>query len=212
MLHVFVDEPGDQGFNFEKGASRYFIIGFAFFPTTDYKNGVDAVKQQIAGYSGKVPKHLHFNKSSTKVRIELLKTMVGKGGRFGYIYEDKGHIYEYLRENPKINYNYNQMVYYLIENLIKKERVQDNMTIYISQRSSSKNIKKGLSRYLSSQANRLLVPYQLYPRFVKPYNSRGADCADFVCGSVRRLIEKKDQQYYDIIKNNIIIEKELFKR
>ena len=88
MLNVFIDESGDQGFNFEKGSSKHFLIGFAFFPTTDYKRCVDSVKQGIGARCGKAPKHLHFNSSRDAEKKELLHKMVAVGGKFGYIYED----------------------------------------------------------------------------------------------------------------------------
>lgn len=112
MLNIFIDEAGDQGFSFEKGSSRYFIIGFAYFPTTGYKDCVDSVKREITEKGGKEPQHLHFNKSSINIRKELLKRMVEAKGKFGYIHEDKKKIYDYLRVNHNMNYNYNQMVYY----------------------------------------------------------------------------------------------------
>jgi|SRR5271157_1286975 len=80
MLNVFIDESGDQGFNFEKGSSKHFLIGFAFFPTTDYKRCVDSVKQGIGARCGKAPKHLHFNSSRDAEKKELLHKMVAVGG------------------------------------------------------------------------------------------------------------------------------------
>jgi len=132
--------------------------------------------------------HLHFNKSSIEVRKDLLSGMVEKRGRFGYIYEDKQRVYDYLRNHPNINYNYNQMVYYLIENLIIRKDVSEDIVVFISQRSSDKRVKKGLSLYLSNQLNKTLHPHRVYPTFVKPHSSRGADCADFVCGSIYKMI------------------------
>ncbi len=212
MLNIFIDEAGDQGFSFEKGSSRYFIIGFAYFPTTGYKDCVDSVKREITEKGGKEPQHLHFNKSSINIRKELLKRMVEAKGKFGYIHEDKKKIYDYLRVNHNMNYNYNQMVYYLIDTLIENERIYEDIAVFISQRSSDKRIKKGIATYLSTQINKTLDPHRLYPKFVKPHSSRGADCADFVSGSVYKMIEKNDSQYYEIIKNNIVVAKELFKK
>lgn len=212
MLNIFIDEAGDQGFSFEKGSSRYFVIGFAYFPTTEYKGCVDSVKKEITERGGKAPQHLHFNKSSIDVRIELLKRIVEKRGKFGYIYEDKMRVYDYLRINHNINYNYNQMVYYLIDTLIKSENVCEDIAVFISQRSSDKRVKRGIATYLSTQTNKILNPHKLYPKFVKPHSSRGADCADFVSGSIYKMVEKNDPQYYEIIKDNIVVAKELFKR
>jgi hypothetical protein len=211
MLNVFIDEAGDQGFNFEDGSSKHFLIGFAFFPTTRYKECVDSVKQGIAARCGKPPEHLHFKASKKADRKDLLHKMVEVGGKFGYIYEQKEKVYEYLRKHPKVHYNYNQMACYLLESLIKKERVNENIYLFISQRSSDKDIKKGLATYLSTRIDRIIKPNRLYPGFVKPYNSGGADCADFVCSSVYRMIEKGDSQYYEIIKKNTIVSRELFK-
>jgi len=211
MLNVFIDESGDQGFNFERGSSKHFLIGFAFFPTTDYKKCVDSVKQGIGARCGKAPKHLHFNSSRDAEKKELLRKMVAVGGKFGYIYEDKENVFEYLRGHPNIHYNYNQMMCYLLESLVRRERINEDVAVFISQRSSDKDIKRGLATYLSTRIDKIIAPNRLYPGFVKPYSSRGADCADFVCSSVYRMIEKGDSQYYEVIKSNIIVGRQLFK-
>ncbi len=203
---------GTRGLILRKALLSNFLIGFAFFPTTDYKRCVDSVKQGIGTRCGKAPKHLHFNSSRDAEKRELLHKMVAVGGKFGYIYEDKEKVFEYLRGHPNIHYNYNQMTCYLLESLVRRERVNEDVAVFISQRSSDKDIKRGLATYISTQINKIIEPNKLYPGFVKPYSSRGADCADFVCSSVYRMIEKGDSQYYEIIKRNTIVARKLFKR
>lgn len=209
MLHIFVDESGDPGF--KTGSSRYFLMGFAFFPTENYKSSIDYVKNDIRSRSGKVPKEIKFNKSSHEVRIQLLQKLVENNGQFGYIYINKIKIFEYLRKHPEINYIYNQMIFYLIENLIEQEQIRDHITLYIDQRSKNKDIKKNISTYLKRQIDPILSPYRLHARFERSHNSRGVQCADCICGGVHRMFEKNERQYFDIFRNNIIIRRELFR-
>ena len=209
MLHIFVDESGDPGF--KTGSSRYFLMGFAFFPTESYKKSIDYIKNDISLRTGKAPREIKFNKSSHEVRIQLLQRLAENSGQFGYIYVNKSKIYDYLRGHPEINYIYNQMIFYLIENLIEQEQIRDHITLYIDQRSKNKDIKKNISTYLKRQIDPILSPHRLYARFEKSHNSRGVQCADCICGSVRRMIADEDHQYFDIIKHNIIIRRELFR-
>ena len=211
MLHVFVDEVGDFGFNFERHSSRHFLIGFAFFPDEDYKQSVEAVKDTIQTISGKRPRELKFRSSSQRIREELLNRLVEDGGRFGYIYVKKPKIYARLRNHPEINYFYNQMLNYLIENLIKQERAHRDIIVYVDQRSSNKEIKKDLSTYLPRNINPILKGKRLYVRYERSHNSRGIQCADFVCGSAFRKIERNDDRYFEILKDSVIVKRELFR-
>lgn len=211
MLHIFIDESGDPGFKLGAGSSQYFLIGFAYFPSENYKISIDFIKENIKSKTGTAPKEIKFNKSSHEVRMLLLQQLAENNGRFGYIYVNKLKIYEYLRGHPEINYIYNQMIFYLIENLIEQEQIRDHITLYLDQRSKNKDIKKNISTYLKRQIDPILSPYRLYARFEKSHNSRGVQCADCVCGSIRRMIEENDCKYFDIVKHNIIIQKELFR-
>lgn len=209
MLHIFIDESGDPGF--KSGASKYFLMGFAFFPTENYKKSIDNVKNNIQTKTGKAPKEIKFNKSSHEIRIQLLNRLVDNNGNFGYIYVDKERIYEYLRGHPEINYIYNQMIFYLIENLVDQEQIRDHITLYIDQRSKNKDIKKNISTYLKRQIDPVLSPYRLHARFEKSHNSRGIQCADCICGSIHRMIERNERAYFDLIRHKIIVRRELFR-
>ena len=209
MLHIFIDESGDPGF--KSGSSKYFLMGFASFPTENYKKSIDHIKNDIQTKTGKAPKEIKFNKSNHEIRIQLLNHLVDNNGSFGYIYVDKMRIYEYLRGHPEINYIYNQMIFYLIENLVDQAQIRDHVTLYIDQRSKNKNIKKNISTYLKRQIDPILSPYRLHARFEKSHNSRGVQCADCICGSIHRMIERNERTYFDLIKHNIIIRRELFR-
>jgi hypothetical protein len=58
MLHIFIDESGDPGFN--SGSSKYFLIGFAYFPNENYKRSIDNIKKCIQTKTGKFPKEIKF--------------------------------------------------------------------------------------------------------------------------------------------------------
>lgn len=209
MLHIFIDESGDPGF--KPGSSKYFLMGFAFFPTKNYKNSIDTIKYTIQSRTGKSPKEIKFNKSSHEMRVLLLQKLVDNNGKFGYIYVDKIKIYDYLRYHPEINYIYNQMIFYLIENLIEREQMRDNITLYIDQRSKNKEIKKNISTYLKRQIDPILSPHRLHARFERSHNSRGVQCADCICGSIHKMIERNENPYFELIKDNILIKRELFR-
>jgi hypothetical protein len=213
-MYIFVDEAGDLGFQFHKASSTYFTIGCAHFPTTSYKNCVDLVKDTIVqdrGGRGEAPKELKFSRSSKRYRRDFLSQLVGVAGRFAFIYVDKRKIYPHLRESANINYVYNQMVCYLLENVIKSATVDENVRVYMDRRSSNPEIIKDIDRYLPQRLNWRISPYKLKVIFERSHHSRGVQCADLICGSAFKKIERGDDRYYNIIKSNLILEKELFK-
>ncbi len=213
-MYIFIDEAGDLGFQFHKASSTHFVIGCAQFPTTSYKNCVDRVKDSIVtarGGGGEAPKELKFSRTAKRYRPDFLSQLVDVGGRFGIIYVDKRKVYPHLRESSKINYVYNQMVCYLLENVIKNATVEENIRVYMDRRSSNKEIMKDVDSYLPQQLNWRVSPYKLKIILERSHNSRGIQCADFICGSAYKNIERGDDRYYNIIKSNIILEKELFR-
>jgi hypothetical protein len=202
MLHIFVDESGVPG------ASENLVIGFAFFADMNYKICVDAIKLKIKASKGDEPKELHFHKMHPVIRKEFLSRLVELDGKFGYIHVTKAKLNENFKKHPDNNLMYNLVLFYLIENLVNKGYSDDNITVYVDQRSSNKDIKRGLSRYLPMKINPLLGTKRLYVRWEKSHNSRGIQCADSICGGANRKIEKGDNQYYDIIKKNCIVARE----
>jgi hypothetical protein len=207
MLHIFVDEAGVPGI------TTNFIIGFAFFPDENYKICVDNTKSKIKMLKGKEPKELHFHDTSPEIKMEFLAELAKLGGRFGYIHVQKERIKEEFQKHPDNNLMYNLILFYLIENLIKKGYSEDHITLYVDQRSTDRAIKRDLAKYLPMKINPLLNNKRLYVKWEKSHNSRGIQCADFICGSVYRRFEKSDGRYYDIIKANFIITRDhLFRK
>ena len=170
---------------------------------------MDSIKAEIKSRCGRTPKELKFNSAEDDIRKSFLNLLVEAGGKFGYVYVNKKSIYTHLRTHPEINFTYNQLVYYLLENLIKNERIKEHITVYIDQRSNQRDIKKDLAAYIKSNIDRLLEPKQIYLRFERSHNSRGIQCADFVCGSAYDFRHEKRPDYYDIIKNEFVVKKDL---
>jgi hypothetical protein len=202
MLHVFVDESGVPG------ETSNFVIGFAFFPDTNYKPCVDIIKNKIKILKRKKIRELHFHDMGPEIKEDFLRLLIDVGGKFGYIHVKKDKINQEFRGYPNNNLMYNLILYYLIENLVKSGYTGDHITVYVDQRSDNRIIKRGLATYLPMKINPLLNGWRLYVRWEKSHNSRGIQCADSVCGSVYRKFTKEDYRYYDIIKSNLIVKRE----
>jgi hypothetical protein len=194
-----VDEAGIPG------TTSNFVIGFAFFPDKNYKLCVDTIKSKIKEMKGKDPKELHFHDMWPEIKMEFLADMTELNGKFGYIHVQKEKINSGFQNHPDNNLIYNLMLFYLIENLVIGGYSDDHITVYVDQRSTNREIKRDLARYLPMKVNPLLDNRRLYVKWERSHNSRGIQCADSICGSVYRRFEKGDSRYYDIIKSNFVV-------
>lgn len=202
MLHIFVDEAGVPG------TTSNFVIGFAFFPDMNYKICVDDTKSKIRAVKRKEPKELHFHDMGPEIKMDFLANLVDLGGNFGYIHVQKEKIREEFRTHPDNNLIYNLILFYLMENLVKSGYRDDHITVYVDQRSTNKDIKRDLTKYLPTKINPLLNCTRLHVKWERSHNSRGIQCADSICGSIYRRFEKNDTRYYDIIKPNFVVSRD----
>ncbi|WP_422286884.1 DUF3800 domain-containing protein [Methanothrix sp.] len=58
---------------------------------------------------------------------------------------------------------------------------------------------------------RFLQVHQCHSEQHGSHNSRGVQCADCICGSIHRILERDESVYFDLIRQNIIICRELFR-
>jgi hypothetical protein len=212
-VFIFIDEAGELGFG--PKSCRNLVLGFASFPDTTYKQCVDTVKDVVKQRVGRPPKELKFNKAESNIRYALLGHMMNCNGKFGYIYVDKSKIHSHLRPHPQINFTYNQMVFWLVENIVynaKLDKQNVDLVIHIDQRSKKKEINNKLTTYVTQNINPIIHPNRVYINPEKSHKSRGLQCADFVCGSVYQRVENNDNSYFDTIRKNMVVRRQLFRR
>ncbi|MEE8402907.1 MAG: DUF3800 domain-containing protein [Candidatus Hydrothermarchaeaceae archaeon] len=208
-MYAFLDESGDLGFSFSKGSSRYFII--TILKTRDEIGIKRCLKKIRKKKLKKQLKHLpefKGNNCTPKIRKEILKCLQELNIEINCIIVDKNKVFSELRDMKFKLYNYvaanvlpgaltrTRTIYLVADKLTGKKIIRDDFDSYIRWQIEKRSFYPKVDIKISHFDSK---------------NSPGLQACDVVCWSVFRKYESGDDSYYNIIKNKIKREKELFK-
>lgn len=207
MVYVYLDESGDLGFNFERGSSRYLLIGLLI---TDRKYKADRclkkIRRRKLKKTIKQMPEIKFNNSNRWLRRKVLHCIRDFDPDIAYIIMKKENVYEHLRSYPSSTRLYNYVATILLENVVPNYR--GPIEIVIDKRDGSRYIQENFEDYIRDKLN--------YPslRIVHKDSKedRGLQAVDFICGAIFRYYNSNDDSYYSIIQDCLIAEIKLFPR
>ena len=210
-MYIYLDESGDLGFN-EK-SSKYFVI--AVLATNDSK----AIETALQKYRKKLrnsPKkkrnlgEYKFNKAPDKVKTDLLNIINLKKVELGYVFVDKVHVYQKLRE--KRNELYTYMCRTLLDKfLVVSSLSNDSKIDLIVDRQFAKKHRENFNNYLDWKIKELVELKMLNIFHKDSQQELCLQAVDFVCGATYRCYNLDDPKYFEIIKKKIIIKHEMWK-
>ncbi len=219
--HIFIDESGDAGFtlnkNSDKNSTTHFVVGAAIFPWRNWERCTQKLKTVFPSKKATKPhKEMKFFGTNPEIIKRSLEQIVRHKGTFNYVYVDKEKIKDDCKNlmTPlqigkfKERSVYDKMVLKLIKDIVKSDERRHTIA-YIHRIPRKRTQQQAVLTYLKDDINKLLYPFTLSADNYRSEDIFGIQCADVICGSVRYKLEQKDDQFYEIIKNNIIIEKEL---
>ena len=212
MPHIFVDETG----HFEKcNDEKYFII--ASFTVGDPAR---TKKRFLSWFVKRFPRKMRHNqeikfsdKMDIGLRLKTLKLIASLDVRIQYTYLKKQNIpIEYLKDDKiKTGHLYTQIVGNLLEMYMPINDLE--FRIFCDQR-KLKGLKQSDFRdmlkthLLPSLPNKVLFQCEMQDSKQNP----NIQIADWINGALAAYLEDKPngQDYFNILKNNIIDSKELF--
>lgn len=206
-----MDESGDLGFDKNKKNSNYFII--TFLAVEDKKKIEKAVKKVHQMLRKKVKKFsggmLHAYKERPATRKRLLKYISNFQPSIMTICLNKQLVYTKLQNEKHVLYNYVTNI--LLDRIFRKKLLlsSTNIELIAAKRETNKFLNENFSSYLSKQAiqkhNRLLTV-----SIKSPAQEKGLQAVDFVSWAIFNKYERKNTEYYKIIKTSIVEENMLF--
>ncbi len=206
MAFIFLDESGDLGFDFTKNkTSKFFVISFLFVKNKDSVERV--VKKIFKSFTVLERKFhhgcLHCHKETPKVRSQLLNLLNEKDVSIMSIYLNKKKVYTKFHDEKHILYNYVTNI--LIDRIYTKKLISTEEKIHLvaSRRETNKFLNKNFKDYLESRINekhKLSINIEIKA----PHEEKCLQVADFVCWSIFRKIEHRDESYYNLIKQKIV--------
>jgi len=212
MPYIFLDESGDLGFDFKKKrTSRFFIVTFLF--VSDSKRTLEkVVKKTHAELSHAIRRKigvLHAVNEKSITRQRLLERIAQKNCLIMTIYLDKKKVYSKLRDEKAVLYNYVTNI--LLDRIYSKKIIPCDRPIELiaSRRETNKFLNQNFKEYLDRQVK---VKHRgLMTILIKtPAQEKCLQAVDFVSLAIFRKYEYGDPAYYDIVKEKIVEESQLF--
>lgn len=211
MTYIFLDESGDLGFDKNKKSSEYFIITIlAIEDKKKLEKIVKKVHRNLRKNTKKLPGGmLHAYKERPITRKRLLTYISTIKPHIMTICLNKKRVYTKMHNEKHILYNYVTNI--LLDRVFRKKLLSSvrNINLIAAKRETSKFLNENFSSYLTQQARQnhnthLTVSIQT------PTEETGLQAVDFVSWAIFNKYEKKNNEYYDLIKKRIIEENMLF--
>src|SRR3989344_7053066 len=208
MKYVFLDESGELGFG-EK-SSKYFIMSLLSCDESELyslRRIIKKVQQKIVKKKIKKYPELKGNNSTDKVRLDVLNRFMQTKSEIFVIILEKSKVYEYLKGKKNKLYNY-------ISNLILNECSFDNPSVclIVDKSKTNRSLREDFDNYIRMK---LKEKNNLNKLIIKHENSQNEGCLqvlDFISWAIFRNYEHKDSRFFDIIKDRIVIKKEVFEK
>jgi hypothetical protein len=206
MKYIFLDESGELGFG--ECSSKYFIITLLACDESEIyalRRIIKKAREKIIKRKLKRYPELKGNNSSDKLRMEILQRFMKTNSEIFAIILDKSKVYEYLKDKKNKLYNY-------ISNLILNECSFDmsSVSLIVDRSKSNKSLREDFNNYVQSRVNEKNKSCKV---IIKHENSRNECCLqvlDFISWSIFRNYEYSDSRFINVIKDKIVIRKEIF--
>lgn len=206
MKYIFLDESGELGF--KESSSKYFVIALLSCDEGELyslRRIMKKVRSKIIKKKMKKYPEIKGNNSTDKIRKDVLNRFLLTNSEIFYIVLEKSRVFEYLKSKKNKLYNY-------ISNLILNECSLENshVCLIVDKSKTSRSLREDFDNYIR---NNLTENNSNCKITIKHENSQSEGCLqvlDFVSWSIYRNYEYKDPQFMEIIKDKIVIKKEVF--
>ncbi len=208
MKYIFLDESGELGF--KERSSKYFVITLLSCDEGEIyelRRIMKKVREKIFKKKMKKYPELKGNNSTDKIRNDVLTRLNRTNSEIFVIILEKSKVYEYLKNKKDKLYNY-------ISNLILNECSLDNshVSLIVDKSKTNRSLREDFDNYIRNNLNQKNSNCNL---IIKHENSQKEGCLqvlDFVSWAIFRNYEYKDSKYMDLVKDKIVIKKEVFEK
>ncbi|HLD55077.1 MAG TPA: DUF3800 domain-containing protein [Candidatus Nanoarchaeia archaeon] len=208
MKYIFLDESGELGF--KSTSSKYFVITLLLCDGGEVyslRRIMKKVRQKIIKKKLKRYPEIKGNNSTDKIRMDVLKRFVETNSEIFVVILEKSKVYEYLKNKKDKLYNY-------ISNLILNEcSLEDShISLVVDKSKTNRSLREDFDNYIRKNITQKNNGCNIK---IQHENSQKEGCLqvlDFVSWSIFRNYENSDSRFMDIIKNKIVIKKEVFEK
>lgn len=205
MKYIFLDESGDLGFSDK--SSKYLIITLLISgikEEPEIKRIIKKIRQKILKKTLKKSSEIKWNNSNKIIKNNVLSKISEINLEIFTIILDKTKIFPYLKEKKHKLYNY------LCRLILSECSLNDQVIELIVDRSKGKRaLRDDFDDYIRKQI--ISSDCKLKIKHEDSKNNGGLQSLDFISGAIFNKYEYNNPKFYNIIKNKIVTERELFK-
>jgi len=198
MPHIFLDESGDLGFDFnKKRTSKYFIITFLL---VNKKRPIEKVIRNL--HQGLRKKYkmrdgvLHAYREEPITCTRFYRQIITKDCKVMTVYLNKKRVYTKLQNEKAVLYNY--VVNILLDRVCFRKLIDKNKKIIFiaSRRETSKFLNLNFINYLKEESlNNHKLDIEI--KIKTPFEEKGLQAVDFLSWAIFRKHEHGDDSYYN---------------
>jgi len=209
MAYIYMDESGDLGFSGKEWTSKYFIITFLLSSNTkDMELIMKNVRKWAAWKHSKLyGSFYHATKENQRANKRVLDLASRRELQAFSIIAEKDKVPMNLRKDVHSLYNY--MVWELLDLSQKRwflPKWEKNIFV-ASRRETNKQLNSAFMEHIKSKKYDL---YKFDYIITAPNQMKGLEVVDAISFSLHQKYEFKEFELYSVIKNKIILEKQIF--
>lgn len=212
MAYIFLDESGDLGFDFFKTKTSHFFV-ITCLLTHEKKPIEKIIKKAFQALSTRKvrARHgvLHCTREDELTKRRVFQSLAQKDCQILAIYLNKKKVFAHLKDQPHILYNFVTNI--LLDRIYNRHIMPLDHSIHLiaSRRETNRLLNENFKSYLTSQIAKN-HQRKIQVSLATPAEEKCLQIADFACWAIFRKLEKKDEKYYEMIKEKITEESPLF--
>jgi hypothetical protein len=202
-VNIYMDESGDVGDTNDGSITKNFVVGCLYFPSHSYDACNKLIGPTLMRNVGDKNKERKGFNTKAPPKMKVLRELVNHGCRFGLIHINKEmtnytSISKKIKNRDSVRAN---MILNLLESVIKKEKINDNIDVHID-KFGTKTYRGVLKKYLKNSIEGSFGTV-LNVGYPESKNNFGIKCADYVCNSYFKKVEKDNHEFFNVIEHNI---------
>ena len=208
--YIYADEAGNFDFTRNRGASHYFILTTVAIDGHGIETALLELRREIAWSGVEIIREFHATEEQQAVRDRVFNVVNQFNFRIDATILDKPKSYERLRVSGETFYKY--AWYYHMKYVAPQvaSGLDDLMVIAasIGTKRKERDFRFAIRDVMRQTSPARDIRVNMWPAATDP----SLQVADYCCWAIQRKWEGNDSRSYDLIKNKISSEYDLFAR